>query len=110
MSVQMVYEIATHRPAPIESRSSAAFATADGGRQRTSTDGQSQARHAVTLVVAVGTRLRDEEAGSSNLPARPTDPRVTEHLVTRDLRFSFPLRHFGSQSGERLAGGRQLVE
>jgi len=38
------------------------IATANGGRQRTSTDGLSQARHAAALADLASTWLRDEKA------------------------------------------------
>ncbi len=50
--------------------------TDNGGRQRTSTDSPSQATPATALVVSTGIWLRDEEAGSSNLP---TPTQVTLH-------------------------------
>jgi len=41
---------------------SVTIATAKGGRQRTSTDGLSQATHAAALVARAASWLRDEEA------------------------------------------------
>ena len=43
------------------------IATDISGRQRTPTDGLSQARHATALAVRAGTWLRDEEANGSHL-------------------------------------------
>jgi hypothetical protein len=60
------------------------IATDSGGRQRTPTDGLSQARDATALAVRVCTWLRDEEAAGSN-PATPTQ--VTGHSLPRDVAF-----------------------
>lgn len=43
------------------------IATTDGGRQRTSTDGLSQATHAAPLVVSTRTWVRDEKAAASGV-------------------------------------------
>jgi len=44
---------------------SVTIAAANGGRQRTSTDGLSQATHAAALVTRAASWLRDEEADAS---------------------------------------------
>jgi hypothetical protein len=46
------------------------IATANGGHQRTSTDGLSQATRAAALAFAIGTWVRDEEAAGSDLAVR----------------------------------------
>ena len=76
-------------------------ATANGERQRTSTDGLPQATRATALVSRAATWLRDEEAAGSN-PATPTQVRG-RFPPHEGPAFFMPVRHWCAKSTETCA-------
>jgi len=75
------------------------IATANGGRQRTSTDSLSQATRTAALAVPAGTWVRDEEAAGSN-PATPTTKRqVIRYPVICGARSASPDVRFWEPNG-----------